>query len=191
MFGIYKSNKQGFGLIEILVTLTLVVLLSTMLVPRIRITRKHEQKHLVAQLEALTQFARRNALITGLYHKITFDLEAKTIYLTQQKKVSPPEEEPTFQAVRRSFITTSITLPPHINVAQFYIDDKDEIKQYESLQAAQKLWFFISPQGVTQNVLINFYENTQQAQKDNVNQCSLIINPFSGTWKLYDFFQTR
>ena len=140
-------------------------------------------------------FAKRNAIITQKLHKIVFDIQKKRIYvLTQDVSSSTaPSDQPTdttFKPVTRSFIATAIPLPDYIIIEHFYIGDRDEIAQFETRDAAEKMWFYINQEGTVQDVLITMYD-TVERKKKMPGQFSLQINPFSGKITRYDYVKKR
>ena len=70
----------------------------------------------------------------------------------------------------------------------FYIGKRDEIAM--TLRGAQrgKLWFYITPEGLAQPVIINLIDTAEVIEEKGL-AFSLVLNPFLVQFKEYDTFQ--
>ena len=53
------------------------------------------------------------------------------------------------------------------------------------------VWFFIIPDGLTQEVTINFVDYDDMLPNGDARQFGLVLNPFSAQFKLYDTFKQQ
>ena len=72
------------------------------------------------------------------------------------------------------------------SVTRWFIENFDEIGKYLGNKKAARVWFFISPDGKTQSVIVNLIDQTNN---ENPYLLSLVLNPFSGQFEVYDSFQ--
>jgi prepilin-type N-terminal cleavage/methylation domain-containing protein len=174
--GIFK--KDGFSLIEIVVAIALMVLVATVVVPRL-IRPKKVIKEFAAQVNTLLARVYTSTLITTQVHKVIWDLE-KSLISTEKatgEKTSAGEE--IFVPLEKTYSKASIEIPESIEIRNFFIQGIDELVGAPT----KKVWFFVVPQGVAQNVIINLLD------EDNDQLFSLVLNPFTVQMRLYDEFK--
>ena len=95
--------KQGFTLIEILVAITILVVMAAVIVPNLAPRRpKEERKAFIAKLNALTQLAWQNALLTNNLHRVLFDFKKKTVSVEQSTKKKDAQGELKFEPLQRT-----------------------------------------------------------------------------------------
>jgi len=178
------TNKNGFGLLELLVTIAIMALLLTIAVPSFTsFIPRYKRNQFINKLNSLVQTGRLRAQKTKNYQTITFDIAKQEIILeewsnTEKKKKSFAHE---------SYLSRPCVLPKNIEIKQLFIEGFDEIGKYTGNKKAARVWFFIAPSGKTQSVSINMIDT--ETKKDNGYEFSLVLNPFSGQFRLYDVFQ--
>lgn len=183
--------KNGFTLFEILIALALIALLGTVIVPNLT-TRvpAAERKAFVANLNALVGFAWQQALITNKLHKVSVDLGKKLISVSVRSDApadSKQKDEP-FEPIKQANIKTSLVWPDNLVVKNFYIEGFDEAARYGSGRKMEETWFFIVPEGLAQDVVINITD-TKDRSRGRPKQIGLVLNPFTAQFKEYGTFQ--
>lgn len=176
IFGIYKINSKGFTLIEMLVVIALIGILSAIIAPIvIKKTERQKRELFVARLNELVSLGWQHALRTHAVHQITVDPQGGVVTLHQVKE---KEEMSQLQDVTQS---TTLEWPYFYEIKQVFIEGFHE-------KNSTKFWFFITPEGLAQTIIINFFD-TYDVQNDYSQACSLVLNPFYAQFKIYDTFQ--
>ncbi|HVW99328.1 MAG TPA: prepilin-type N-terminal cleavage/methylation domain-containing protein [Candidatus Babeliaceae bacterium] len=172
---------KGFTLLEIVIAILLIGIMSALIVPRITRRGTKPEDELVTNLSALTQVAATNALMTGKLHRILFDFKRSLLELQQEREEKGAQEKK-FDPVKIDYLKTAINWPDVLELRNFYINGKDEMTQGAGISTPQ-VWFFISPDGLAQDAVINIENRQTHAQR------GLVINPFTAQFTVHDEFQ--
>jgi len=175
------GNKEGFTLLEVLLVMILIAIFSAVIVPNLRrVSPRKQREFFVTHLNGLVRFAWQQALATRILHRIFVDFEKKEIQVQQLKKGT----RDTYEAIKGAPIKTWLTIPASYTFKQFFIEGVDELSRYAG--GAGSTWFFIVPDGIVQEVVINAIDT---ASPQRQRQFGLILNPFRAQFTLYDQFQ--
>jgi prepilin-type N-terminal cleavage/methylation domain-containing protein len=183
--GYVQTKYNGFSLLEILITLSIIAIVGGIVLPNLfpRLPR-YERQEFIARLNAATQFAQEHAIATHQLTQVYFNLKDRLVMIKAQTKQSG-DKEPEFIPI--GGMRSKFTWPMQLEIRQLLIEGKDALKSF-ALRGAGEVWFFITPQGYTQQVTINLID-----KKDTVNRrprrVGLVLNPFSAQFKVYDSFQ--
>lgn len=182
MFG--KSNNNfGFTLIEILVAIALVGLLAAIVMPNFsRLLPNRSKKLFAADINQLTGLAWQQALVTNTVHRIEFDIPKRTITILQESKNKKNE----FVSPKQSYTQTTAEWPEQIELKNFYVEGSDELATSRTRKASA-VWFYVVPDGLTQQVIINAAYNSLAQVKPE--QIGLVLNPFTAQFTVYDSYQ--
>ncbi|HSW74030.1 MAG TPA: prepilin-type N-terminal cleavage/methylation domain-containing protein [Candidatus Limnocylindria bacterium] len=185
-FGI--KPQRGFTLIEVLIALAIVALIMAVAIPYIKPRDAvQERKTVVARLNALTSMARHNALMTGKTHKILFDFEKRAVRLDIETNKKNDKNEPIFEPVKGLALPHLVAWPESLVIKNFYIEGYDEMERSSS-RTRGSVWFFVVPDGLAQDVVINGIDTTDKKNGKPV-QFGLVLNPFSARFEVHDTFQ--
>ena len=186
-----RSLNKGFSLLEVMIVLLIMALLGTFVVPNLQGSKPAaERKQFVAQLNEFMAFAWYNGVTTGKVQKIVFDLEKNSIRLEQQKmKEEKPSQETVYELVTRAYTQTELEWPKQYQVKNFFIEGSDEVARYGSGRTLKSAYFFLVPDGLTQDVVINAIDMNDRTGTRKGKQFSLVLNPFTAHFKEYDSFQ--
>lgn len=177
--------KRGFTVLELLIVIFLIGLMTTLIVVNVRsLTPANEREQFIAILNSLVQFGWQNALTTGKVNRVVFDIDNDKIHLEQQ---STNKSE--YEQVPTDYLSTLLRWPNNLEIQQFFIGHNDELS---SLRGSKKraVWFFIAPDGITQEVIINIVDHNERDQQDEPKQFGIVLNPFSAQFSTYDTFQS-
>lgn len=169
MFGIARKNKRSaFSLLELIVVVAIMGLMAAIVMPNLKIFKKRQaDKDFVSSLNYISKLAKDNAANTGELHKVVFDFDNFQIFIEQQ-------DGENYLKYENDYLTTIGTLKD-IEIINFYINGQDEMELRPGESKKNTVWYFIVPNGLTQEVMINY--DVEEAQKN------LIIDPFSGLFK--------
>lgn len=151
------------------------------------------RKTFVASLNSFVLAAQYNAIVGGKINRVLFDLVKSrfTIEQASQKKDQFGQDayEPVKIAYNNDFFDVDQT---KFKIKAILINNQDALLLNES--GSDKVWFYITPDGIAQDVNIKFadvLENEKFSEHIEYhsaqhNDYSLILNPFSAQFKLYE-----
>ncbi len=174
-------RERGFSLLELVIVLVIVGIVSIVVVPQFRKPGTIEPKEFVAKLNLLMQAAWQQALFSGNTQKVLFDFDNKKISLFEHTQTGKTKNTEKWEPVTGSALNTEIMLPIHYIFNNFYIEKKDNMLRGELEDA----YFFISPSGLAQEVIINITDQEQEDKKA-IQRFGLVLNPFSAQFEYYD-----
>ncbi len=178
--------KKGIMLLEVIIAISLMAILVAVAVPNFR-ARFPEQitNKFFSNLNVLSSVAWQSSITTGRLHRVIFDFTSKKISIEQEKKDATGkglDEDEAFEPVPSAYMD-HIYYPKHLEVKNFYVAGKDEL-----MENAKQSWFFITPLGITQEVVINLEDNSNP-NIDEPDAFGLVLNPFSAQFKKYETAQ--
>ena len=171
-----------------MVVIGIISLLATMIVPALRnLMPRSERKQFIADLNGLTAFAWRNALVTNKIHIISFNgrnvsVSAVAPGETEKDALGQPKSSP----VRVPYLKSSLVMPNSLEIQQFIIEGIDEMANKE--RKTFKAWFFIMPNGLTQEITINLVDKKDRVAA-GARRVGLVLNPFTAQFAVYDEFK--
>jgi prepilin-type N-terminal cleavage/methylation domain-containing protein len=182
-------NKQslGFTFIELLVVLLIMGIIGSLVMPNLAPrTPKYEREQFIAGLNGLMQTAVNQAMINHTLHQIHVDLKTHRITLRKHNGNYDRQGNPECTPITGGYGAFSVTIPDYLTFKQFFIEGINEIS--ERGKATQELWFFLIPEGLCQQVIINVLDN-HDAPDGKPAHVGLVLNPFLVQFKVYDEFQ--
>lgn len=188
--GLMSGNcKQGFTLIELIITIAVVAMLAAVIVPNLmRSQPNYERKSFIAALNGLLKYAQSNAIITYTNQQIVLDLEHHFIELRGQTDEKDPQGGFVYKKIQGPYTNTTIKIPENIEIKNFIIEGFDEVGKSSTRKTGQ-VWFFIVPEGMAQEVTMNFVDKKDRLYNDKPRATGLVLNPFTVQFKEYDSFQ--
>lgn len=185
VFGTFKS---GFTLIEILVVIAIIAIISAVVVPNIgKFVPRYQQEQAISRLNALVQIGWQRALSSHTLHRVVFDMSKQSVIL-ESEVAQKKEGDVPFTPVNISHLTSRFEWPKELEIKQFFIEGFDEMSRFAGNRKTAQLWFYIVPNGLTQDVIINI-THTSQASAKEAKQLSLVLNPFKAEFEVHDAFQ--
>ena len=183
MHGTY--NRSGFTLIEIMVAILIVGLMAAIITPNLgRKKPEYERKQLLGNLNALVRLAAQQASATGKLHRVFFDFDRNKFTVEVKAEGKNDKGEQAFKPIKAPYLHSSLTWPKYYRVENFSIEGTDE----GSADTKKTAWFFIMPDGLAQDVIINVTDRNP-AYRNKPKQIGLVMNPFSAQFRIYDSFQ--
>lgn len=183
------NNKQAFSLLEIMVVIAVIGILATIVVPVFNRRRPgYERNQFVVQLNDLLSFAYQNALKEHKIQKVQFNFKARTVQLERATEQSSGTDKLKFEPIQRAYRATTLAIPDALEIRNFIIEGFDEM-QRASGRATDESWFYILPDGASQEVTINFVDSSSAVGDGEFRQTGLVLNPFYAQFEVYDEFQ--
>ena len=183
------NSKHGFTLIELMITIAVIAVLAAVVIPNLlRSQPGYERKVFIAELNGLLKYAQGNAIITYTNQQIVLDLENRKMELRAQTDKTDLKGEIIYKKVQGPYINTTVKIPENIDVKNFIIEGFDEMGRSTTKKAGE-VWFFIVPEGMAQEVTMNFVDRKDRLYNDKPRPIGLVLNPFTAQFKEYDSFQ--
>lgn len=168
-----------------MVVLTIIGLLAAIISPNFgRRKPEYERQKFLGSLNALVRFAAQQASVTGKLHRLYFDFDRNKVSVEVKAEGKNNKGEQAFKPVKAAYLHSSLTWPKYYWVQNFFIEGVDE----GSATTKKTAWFFIMPDGLAQDVIINIIDRNP-AYRGKPKQIGLVMNPFSAQFKIYDSFQ--
>jgi prepilin-type N-terminal cleavage/methylation domain-containing protein len=182
-------NRSGFSLIEIMVAILIIGLMAAIVSPNLgRKKPEYERQQFLGHLNALVRLAAQQASATGKLHRLYFDFERNKVSVEVKAEGKNEKGEQAFKPMKAAYLRSSLTWPKHYWPQNFIIEKSDELAPEGSVSTKKKVWFFIMPDGLAQDVIINIIDRNP-AYRGKPKQIGLVMNPFSAQFKIYDSFQ--
>lgn len=173
MYG--KSN--GFTLVEIIIAIVILAITAAIVVPRLTRRPVPLEKEFTRRLNELSRFGQLNALMTGALQRIHFDLKRQQVVLERASARRDSLGHLQFEPVKISHNRTSFQMPKDLEIDRFWVKGKNLIQKGEGIQATG-VWFYLVPEGLSQEVTIDFH------QLDSQRMFSIVINPFNAQFSV-------
>ncbi len=169
MFGIARKNKVlAFSLIELIIVIAIIGLMAAIVVPNLQIFKKRQaDKEFIASLNYISKLATANSSNSGQLHRVVFDFDNAKIFVEQQEAANFVKSESANLINAGTFEA--------IEIVNIFINGIDEMQLKSGESKKNTVWYFVVPNGLTQEVIINY--DVGQAQKN------LVIDPFSAIFK--------
>lgn len=182
-----KHTRAGFSLLELLIVVAIISLMTALLVPQfMSMQPAYTRKQFVSKINALVQFGLQQAVISKKVHRVLFDIKKRTALLEVESEKSTPSKID-FEAIKGSYIPTSMSWPDSIVIKQLLIEGFDEMKRFTGGKT-HTVWFYIIPGGMAQAVTINFVDK-EQLIDGKPKPVGLVLNPFTVEFKVHHAFQ--
>jgi type II secretory pathway pseudopilin PulG len=182
------TSKSGFALIDLLLALVVIGLVSAIALPNMKkLLPSYTRRQFLSRLEGITQAGWQRAIRTREVHKVLVEVVGRRISLYRATDQRDAQGKVQYQLVKDSYIAAPFSIPSSIDIKQFFIEGVDEMGRYMESPTGVT-WFFIMPEGMTQEVIINMVDTNQEKNGKPV-AISLVINPFTARFQVYDEFQ--
>ncbi len=180
------TSKSGLSFLELIVVILLLGIMATVLIPNLsRLRPGYQRRAFVTELNNLLMFAWRNALITKRVHRLLFDIKKRVVHV--QVETQEKGKEKAFYAVQTQYIKTYYQWPENITIKQLFVG-KEEQLQRPGIKT-ETVWFFVVPEGMSQEVIINALDASDSDVQGKEKQIGLVINPFTVQLSTYETFQ--
>lgn len=190
MFGVKRSlqlRKTGFTLIELLIAMAIIAILAAVIVPNLTLVRpEYQRKAFFQQLNGLMNLATAGAIADGVSYQLFFDIKNKIISVRKDSGRKDAKNQAIFELVQVPYGNATFEIPDGYVFKNFYIEGADELRRQG---ATTEVWFFVTPSGLTQTVVINILDILDVSRSEQGEIIGLVLNPFTAQFTRYDTIQ--
>lgn len=186
------QNKSfpGFSLIGVMISIALLGIIGLIVVPNYKSrVPLYERKKFISTLNAVAKKAAIKSLETGHPHKILFNLSDRTIKIQERTDKKNEAQEYIFKDIRTSYVKSSYRWSDTFAIENFYVEGVDEIGRHSSGNQMEDVWFFVMPEGMAQEAIINFRDKNDTINDTEGLKKGLVLNPFSVEFLEYNDYQ--
>ena len=159
----------------------IIALVATIAIPNLQQRMPgYQRKQFFTEISSLMAITWEHALRTNQLHRVLFDFDRRTIRIEVETKEEKGKKS--FKEITGAYRKTMYQWPETIEVRQFFIEGINEMR---SGVKVDKMWIFITPEGLAQDVVINAVDTSQHAEIP----LGLVLNPFTAQFTLYETFQ--
>jgi prepilin-type N-terminal cleavage/methylation domain-containing protein len=152
--------KSGFTLIELVLVIALIAVVTGLMLPRLRRRESSVGQDFIVRLNAFVQEGAQTAQQTASAQTITFNFGSNVL--------------------ERSPEQARIPLPSELEFTDIIVNGESQL----SSGKVTKTFFYILPDGTTQEVRILFRDQEQDTRIPGSGQYELVLNPFTAQFKL-------
>lgn len=183
-----RKAQAGFTIIELMIVIALIGVMAIIVVPVFRSDNTSQaRQEMAGKLNMLVSTAQYNAIASGNITRVVFDLKKAQISLEELAKQKDSLGQDKYDLLKIDYNDTSLAWDQNLQIKEFYINNQNALSSDEGSSA--KVWFYIVPDGNAQNVMINFTDTHENEKLNEIIEYSLVLNPFTVQFKLYDMFQ--
>ena len=188
----FMQNKtvSGFSLIEIMLGIALLGLVMAIVVPNFsgQVPRAQRQKF-IATLNAVVRRAWLKTIESARPHKVLFNFNQRTVTIQERTAQKDAAGKFIFKDVNAHYIKSGFVWDERFKIEQFYVEGVDEVGKNGTGSQTEDVWFFIVPEGLAQEAIINILDTKDAVSDGDGKRVGLILNPFSVEFEVYDDYQ--
>lgn len=183
--------RPGVALLQLVIGMAMLAVIGIKVAPNFlgRVPLYEQQKF----ISVLNSFARQSwigALETGNVYKVLFNLKKRTVRLEEKTAEFDTDGTAIFKQVLLDSTTQQYEWPEQFEVKQFFIEGVDEIAEHSAGNTMEDLWFFVMPEGIAQETIINIIDTKDTHYDSEGQKISLVLNPFKVQFETYEEFVT-
>ena len=183
-----RNLKSGFTLIELIIVIALIGVMTIIVMPSFRGDKLAQARQAqVDQLNLLLATAQYSAITSGKINRVIFDLKLAKVRIEQLSAKKDNLNQDQYELLQVDYNETSLDWDSNLKIKEIYTNNQNAFWSDEVGNA--KAWFYIVPDGNAQNVTINFIDLAENEKTNEQSEYSLVLNPFTVQFKLYDVFQ--
>ena len=159
-------------------------ILAAIAIPNLKPRQPSIDKFL-SDLNAFSQIAWQDTIVTGALHRVVFNFSTKRISLEKEKAFATGkqlDESQAFEPVVSAYLSNTISYSDSLAIRSFFVAGKNE------MEGSEQAWYFIGQNGISQEVMINI-EDQSSANREEPDVYGLVLNPFSAQFKKYETYQ--
>ena len=185
-----KITRPGFSLLEIMLVIVLFGIMTSIVIPQFGGKKpKQERQKFIGQLNALIKISWDNAIRSSKTQKVDFDFQTNKVTLWQSTGQKDDRGQLITEPLRQAYRASSIKIPKQLILRNFFIEGVDEVANRGAGSQFTGAYFYITPEGLAQPVVINFVDRKDK-RAGRPSPVGLVLNPFSAQFTDYGTFKT-
>ena len=187
----HKHCKPGIALIQLVIGIAILVIVGTQVAPNLfRRVPLYQRKQFASLLNSAANELWIRSLETGNPHKVIFNIENRTITVEEKTKDEDDDGNALFKKIITSSFGEKYEWSDQFEVRSFFVEGVDELSQHSASSTIGDVWFFIIPNGMAQEVVINMIDRKDINNDSEGKEMSLVLNPFRVQFDVYEEFIT-
>jgi len=183
-----RNLQRGFTFIELIIVIALIGVMAILVMPNFRGDKLAQARQTqVDKLNLLLSTAQYSAITAGKINRVVFDLKLAKVRIEELSAQKDSLGQDLYAPLQIDYNETSLDWDQNFSIKEIFINNQNSIFSDEANSA--KVWFYIVPDGNAQSVKINFVDLTEIEKNQELSEYSLVLNPFTVQFKLYDVFQ--
>ncbi|MCF7900021.1 type II secretion system GspH family protein [Candidatus Babeliales bacterium] len=181
---------SGFSLIEIILSIALLGIIAMIVVPNFsgRVPL-YQRKEFISTLNAVVRRAWVKTIESAHPHKIVFNLNQRTLKIQERTQQQDAAGKFIFKDIHAQYIKSGFVWDERYKIENFYVEGVDEVGRHATGSQLEDIWFFIVPEGLAQEAIINILDTQDATDGNEGRQIGLVLNPFSVEFEVYDDYQ--
>lgn len=182
--------QPGLSLVEVMLVVALLAVVGLRVVPNfLKRAPLAQRKAFIGMLNTVGRQAWVRSLESGEPQKVIFNLAQRTIAMEKRTKKLDEKGNLIFEKTFIDGVPKGYQWPEQFEIKQFFIEGIDEIAQHSSSSTMENVWFYVVPEGLAQEVVINFIDVKDTHYAFDGQEISLVLNPFRVQFDVYEEFQ--
>ncbi len=171
------STTRAFTLLELVVALVIIGILGTIVAPNLgRLRPGYQRDEFISNIRALVRRGWQESLQNHQLHRIYFDLEKRVARLERDTGKKTGTGEMAWEPLSSVFMISAFEWPSTMEMKDFYIDGED-VFHIRGIRTTF-IWFCIFPDGTAQNIIMNWFDQSDTRESEAGSRFSVAVSPF-------------
>jgi prepilin-type N-terminal cleavage/methylation domain-containing protein len=169
--------RSGFTLLELVIVLVILGVLGTIVGPNLsRLSPRYEHDQFVSNIQALVRRAWQESLMNHQLHRIHFNLDKRIVKVERDTGKKSSSGAVVYEMLAGTYIPSAFEWPVTLQMKDFFADGADMF-HVKGIKITE-IWFFVFPDGTSQDVITNWFDQSDTRESDAGTRFSISVSPF-------------